>query len=307
MDIVALRGGLLGLCAFSFLASGASALEKVTWVSATGDDANTCLREAPCQYFSGAYAKTEAGGVINVLTSGEYGGVTIAKSIQIVAPDGVEALATYMPISAGAAGVVKLRGLTFKQFTGQGVGVFLISARAVHIENSIFNVPENSTGIAFQPSAASELYVSDTIVSDINGTGIFIAPTGAGIVKVMLDRVQVKNNLRGIHVESAGSGSLSVALRDSTISGNTQNGIELVKTSGTKTINMMIDRSASANNGAGLSVSGAGVTARIGASTITGNTRGLIFVNGGALLSYGNNQFAGNAIEGAPSGAVAPK
>src|SRR5687767_13112232 len=61
----------------------ASAQATRTWVSGVGDDANPCSRTAPCKTWAGAISKTAAGGVINALDSGGFGGVTITKSITL--------------------------------------------------------------------------------------------------------------------------------------------------------------------------------------------------------------------------------
>src|SRR5438270_4587945 len=54
-----------------------------TWVSGVGDDLNPCSRTAPCKTFAGAISKTAAGGEIDCLDPGGFGGVTITKSITI--------------------------------------------------------------------------------------------------------------------------------------------------------------------------------------------------------------------------------
>src|SRR5215212_10831892 len=54
-----------------------------TWVSGVGDDANPCSRTAPCKTFAGAISKTAAGGEINAIDPGGFGGVTITKSLTI--------------------------------------------------------------------------------------------------------------------------------------------------------------------------------------------------------------------------------
>src|SRR5438876_5036518 len=56
-----------------------------TWVRGAGDDANPCSRTAPCKTFAGAISHTAAGGEIDVLDPGGFGGVTITKSISIEA------------------------------------------------------------------------------------------------------------------------------------------------------------------------------------------------------------------------------
>src|SRR3712207_9308793 len=72
----------LALLAFA-LPSTASAQATRTWVSGVGDDVNPCSRTAPCKTFAGAISKTAAGGEMNVLDPGGFGGVTITKSITI--------------------------------------------------------------------------------------------------------------------------------------------------------------------------------------------------------------------------------
>src|SRR5438270_7738641 len=72
----------LALIALALPAS-ASAQASRTWVSGVGDDANPCSRTAPCKTFPGAISKTAAGGEINCLDPGGFGGVTITKSITI--------------------------------------------------------------------------------------------------------------------------------------------------------------------------------------------------------------------------------
>ena len=54
-----------------------------TWVSGVGDDANPCSRKAPCKTFAGAISKTMAGGEIDVIDPGGFGGVTITKAITL--------------------------------------------------------------------------------------------------------------------------------------------------------------------------------------------------------------------------------
>src|SRR5215471_5367173 len=82
-------------------ASSAYGQATRTWVSGVGDDANPCSRTAPCKTFAGAISKTAAGGEIDVLDPGGFGGVTITKSITI---DGTPVLAGVLV--AGTAGIV---------------------------------------------------------------------------------------------------------------------------------------------------------------------------------------------------------
>src|SRR5690349_8793287 len=67
----------------ALLAMPANAQASRTWMSGTGDDVNPCSRTAPCKSLAGTISKTAAGGEINCLDPGDFGGVTITKSITI--------------------------------------------------------------------------------------------------------------------------------------------------------------------------------------------------------------------------------
>ena len=79
--------------ALTVLLSGAPASAQATrtWVSGVGDDVNPCSRTAPCKTFAGAISKTAAGGEINCLDPGGFGGVTITKAISIICGESGEA------------------------------------------------------------------------------------------------------------------------------------------------------------------------------------------------------------------------
>src|SRR3989442_14568108 len=93
-----------------------SAQASRTWVSGVGDDANPCSRTAPCKTWAGAISKTAAGGEIDALDPGGFGGVTIVKSITL---DGQGVLASVLVsgvngivINATANDVVTLRNIS---------------------------------------------------------------------------------------------------------------------------------------------------------------------------------------------------
>src|SRR4051812_42038882 len=52
-------------------------------VSRTGSDTNSCALTSPCASFSGAFAKTIAGGEINCVDTGDFGPVVITKAMTI--------------------------------------------------------------------------------------------------------------------------------------------------------------------------------------------------------------------------------
>src|SRR6266404_386035 len=107
---------LLSLAAIALLFAGSAGAQATrTWVSGVGDDANPCSRTAPCASFAGALSKTAVAGEINCLDPGDFGAVTIAKSITIdcgftggVLVDGTDAIV--VNDTTGAA-VVTLRNM----------------------------------------------------------------------------------------------------------------------------------------------------------------------------------------------------
>src|SRR5690349_19530480 len=115
------------------------ALSPKVFVTPLGKDSLTCgALLTPCKTFAGAVAVVAPGGTVVVLTSGEYGPVTITKALTIQA-EGVTALvqsgATPVTVNAGPDDVVTLRGLILTSPTtgGRGAqGILVNSAKAVH-------------------------------------------------------------------------------------------------------------------------------------------------------------------------------
>src|SRR5687767_1200104 len=130
---------ILAIAIFTFaFASIAQAQASRTWVSGVGDDANPCSRTAPCKTFAGAISKTAANGEIDALDPGGFGAVTITKSMTI------DGNSWGSILSAGSNGVningagitVYLRNLSINGFNTGIIGVNIIQAAEVHIENS---------------------------------------------------------------------------------------------------------------------------------------------------------------------------
>jgi hypothetical protein len=104
-----------------------------TWVSGASGavDSNPCTRASPCATFQGAYAKTSAGGEIDVLDGGDFGPLTVNHAITIANDGG--GVAGIMPppavqaaiyINAGSTDAVVLRGLTIN---GVNAGSFIVA------------------------------------------------------------------------------------------------------------------------------------------------------------------------------------
>ena len=285
-------------------AVSAQAQATRTWVSGVGDDANPCSRTAPCKTFAGAISKTAAGGEINCLDPGGFGGLTITKSITISCEMGTAGVlvsgTNAFIINALSTDRVFLKGLDFEGL-GTGLnGIRVLSAGLVHVEDCVIRnfqgAAPNGFGIQFAPSAALKFVVTRTTLFN-NGTGatgggIQVRPTG-GATTGTIDRVVANRNIFGIAADgTGGTTGINITVRDSTVSGNISTGI--LAATGAAGTGVMVMRTAASNNGTGLATSGAGAVMRVGQSEITGNGTGV----SGTVLSYLTNQLNGNGVDG---------
>jgi len=287
------------------LAAGASAQATRTWVSGVGDDANPCSRTAPCKTFAGAISKTAAQGEISVLDPGGFGAVTITKSISIVA-EGVEggilaAGVNGVIVNAAATDTVTLRGLTIEGANTGVNGIRFLAGGALHVENCKI---ERFTGfgISFEPGAASQLTVSNTVVSNnlgASGGGILLRPGAAGAANATFDGVVASFNRIGFRIEDRGKATA----RNSTVSNSTTFGVHVKSVAALAELNLSASQLAN-NASAGVRSEGALAMVRLSDTSVFDNSSGLVSVSGGAVLSFGTNRIAGNAVNGAPTGAL---
>src|SRR6267143_509233 len=93
---------LLGLCLH--VASAQAQLVRTCVSLAKGNDANSstsCHCTTPCRTFATAHANTLSDGEMTVLDPGDYGGLTIQKSISINNDSGGEASITVVGNTTG--------------------------------------------------------------------------------------------------------------------------------------------------------------------------------------------------------------
>src|SRR5215813_7364755 len=290
-----------------------------TFVSSFGNDANDCSRAAPCRTLQRAHDQTLSIGEITVLDPGGYGAVTITKSISII-NDGVgEAGALVsggfngITINAGADDRVSLRGLTVKGIGfGGGNGIVFTAGRFLSIENCTIRKFTGTAqsqfighGIIFNPTAASELAVSNTLVSDNEGHGISVVPNANSVqrnTQATFSFVQVYHNaLHGIVLgTNANAGSIYAAADNTVSSFNAFSGFA-VEGNGDGFLN--VTRSVVSSNATGFAHSAMGSTG-VGQSNVSHNH----VTWSGLVFSFGDNylfNFDGNPA--APLGTVSKK
>jgi hypothetical protein len=273
-----------------------------TFVSAAnGNDSNDCSRRSPCRTFAFAITQTDPGGEISALDPGRYGPVFITKSISIVGGLGEVSILVSsgegIVINAGANDAITLRGLVIEGGGLGQLGVVFRAGKSLTIEKCIVrNFPD--TAIAFVPSAASNLTVSDTLLLD-NGQGIGVSPNGAVTVTAAFNRVAAFNNRTNGFTLNGLSARINATAADSVAAGSGTIGFSAATQSG-KT-SLMLVRSVIANNNFGLVASGEGAVIRVGQSTVSGNINGWTTQTGGVVQSYRDNKIDGNdSNEGPP-------
>jgi len=294
------------------------------WVSSAGTDSLTCgALTTPCRNLSLAFDFVAAGGEIGVLTPGDYDAMGITKSV-FVTNDGVGEVGIRATngginilIEAGAGDTIGIRGLSLDGQIFGGAGISFTTGVALHVQNCVirnFELGNVGYGIAMGPSGHSQMFVSDTIIynngSAANSGGIFILPTGSGSANVVLDRVHLEDNVRGIWADSTmstGNGAY-VVVRDSVVSGNVGEGILALSAPGKAPALFVVEHSSVVSNaGTGIKADGPHATMILHDNTISRNGAGLAAVNSGQLISLGNNRNFNNlGPEGAPTGSFSP-
>jgi Right handed beta helix region len=210
-----------------------------TWVSGVGDDVNPCSRTAPCKTFAGAISKTAINGEINCLDPGGFGAVTIVKSMTI---DCHEVM----------AGIV----------TGTGNGI-VISIAAGNANDPLRTVRLRNINI----NGGGQ---SGTVGTRLGLVGVRIDAATA----VFLDDMLVYNmGQRGLLDQRTSAGKLYI--HNSTFRDNTGAGILIFPSSGSATLDAVLDGVHSNGNGNGGVVIGNGPRAVVKRSTFSGNATGV--------------------------------
>ena len=276
-----------------------------TWVSVNGNDANACDRAAPCRTLSGALAKTSAGGEIDVLDSGDFGSVTLNKTVSLIAPGVLGGIqvgsGTAITINAGASDKIVLRGLTIDGL-GTGLdGVSFVAGGYLYVENCTIN-NFSRYGLDFTPASGSgKLFVVDTVIRNngvaATGGGLhLIASTGPGFI-ASVDGLHLENNVFGLKAETLGV----VTVRNSLAANNGYSGYSAVTPAGSGSVRMFIENSVSTHNGTGGITSANLATVILSNVVVTDNQTGLAIGGGASVISFGNNRIQGNTTDGAPT------
>jgi hypothetical protein len=262
-----------------------------TWVSGVGDDANPASRTAPCQTLAGAIVKTATGGVIDALDVGDFGPVTITKSISLDAP-GVEVKVTTaagnaITVNAGTSGIVVLRRLNLNGFGTATAGVSIVSAGTVILEDC--TIRGFATGISLTTGAAAKVIIKTTTISNCGTAAITLAPT-----------VNATVSIANSHISDSGAGVTANAkttldVTDTVCSGTAAAGFNALATGAV----INLTRCTVFDNVTGIQSSGA-ITLN-DCAIINNSGAGLSYAKGAQINTFGNNEVSGNTPDGLPS------
>jgi hypothetical protein len=312
--IVSLLILLVTVLACSLPATPAQAQRDRVFVASYGSDSNPCTFGSPCKTFQNAVNVVAQGGEVTAIDSAGFGTIAIAHAVTITSPNGVEAGiaapasgSAAITISAGPSDTIDLNGLTLD---GDGIantiGVQFNSGGSLEIRNSMIR-NFGSYGLLFEPSASSQLFVSNTRVSDNVASGIHISPAGPATINGVLDHVEIANNNgHGLIATVAASlQTVNLTLSDSVVANSATDGIVAKSTGGTA-VNILVRNSTIANQPSafGLVSNGTGAIIWVTRSTITGNNSPWEAPAGGILSTYGDNSVAGNANPGTGSTSI---
>jgi hypothetical protein len=297
------RGAALAAACLGALALPGTALAQATrtWVSGVGDDANPCSRTAPCKTLAGTISKTAANGEINVTDSGNFGAITITKSITIVSTGiqgTVETTGGTVAFSVNNPGVkVTIRGFLIDGTGATSFGVRVLGGSEVRLEDDDIS-GFTTAGIEYAPTdASSHLFVENTTVHDNAGDGLLAAPPVTNAQTVVLSDDSFDGNACGVVAASTGIQGTPDFTNDCGTNGSGTNGTTQLTMSG---------GSASYETGTGLLVNGSGVSATIASDVFDGSGAGLQELNGGTITSFGGNQIYGNTTTGSPTTEINP-
>jgi hypothetical protein len=270
-----------------------------TWISGVGDDANPCSRTAPCKTFQGTISKTAAGGEINVLDPGGFGGVTITKSITIDTHDiagvlvsGTNGIIVNDTSGTGTA-VVTLRGLDINGLNTGISGVKILNAKTVNVQDCV--IYGFGTGISDERTLGGNLFVSDSTIRNNVTTGINMATASTPATNGTFDNVKLVSNGTGVVVRAGNSG----IIRDSFVSDNGTLGVS-VNDAGSE---FSIENCMITYNPFGVSIKTGNPIVRISNTMVTKNDTGLR-PGSGQIISYGNNRISGNNNENSPTSTI---
>jgi hypothetical protein len=276
----------------------------VAYVSSTGTSV-TCTAQQPCGDLLRAVQVLSAVGQVLCLDA-PSGPSSISAggdaNFDIDCPHGV----TLVPSSPallfnGIDSTVTMRNMTFRG-AGGASAISVGGAGTIIIDNCVFS---DFSGPVFdiEPGGLFILVIKNSRITK-SGSGILLKPAANGSIRATLDRVTIAGNVGGGIKTDSTNGAVNLDMTDGEISNNGGNGINLVSGAAQNMLNL--GRTVIAKNGgAGLQANGGNAAGLVDTTLFDSNANGAtIIVNGGHILTYGNNRIVGSPGSGFTSSAA---
>lgn len=268
-----------------------------TWISAVGDDTNPCSRSAPCKTFVGTVSKTSIGGEIDCIDPGNFGAVTITKSVTINCEDTQGAISAAFANGiiinitdpADTAKSVRIYGLSINGL-GSGLnGIRVVAGNKLLLQEVVIDGFTTHGVSILNTSGAFHLTMKDSTVRNNGGNGVNTFLGGAATAAVAVDGSLFAFNGVGFNQGTATAASIE----NSAFTNNTTG----VQASSTTSV-LSVKDCVIAHNVTGISALNSAVI-RIGDNLVTSNTTGLSGTN---IYTLGGNFVDGNTTNGLNNG-----
>ncbi|HEV2159213.1 hypothetical protein [Bradyrhizobium sp.] len=244
-----------------------------------------CTITAPCTTIAAGLTSANAGGEVVILDSATYNeALNITKTVVITAPN--------RPIIVPPGGS--------SAFTLATANVTL-SLSGVIIDGA------GGTASGINVTNGRNLFVSDTSIRNFTGPGvaaIYVTPPSGVNFGMFVTGTSTSGNNAGIVADGSAGGTVRASVRNSLVSVNTNGGL-IALANGPGAAVFLLHQVLVQGNGVGIATSG-GAGFLVDDSRIIGNSKGISAGPGSFILSYGNNNVAGNfGNDGAFTGPVA--
>ena len=194
---------------------------------------------------------------------------------------------------------VRLRNLSINGTGSSGTVGTRTGVRGISISNAVNVFIENclitdfvNEGIRDIRTAAGGLFITDSLIRNCAGNGVFLQPTGT--TRVSIDNTRSEFNLNGF-VASGLNGSVFLEVRNSTAIKNATAGF-----AGSNGASIDIINCHSTYNQVGIDANGGATNIRVSRTNISRNTVNGLGFSGGTIQSYGNNEVFANTGNNGP-------
>jgi Right handed beta helix region len=274
--------------------------QNIEYVSATGNDVNSCTAAQPCADVQGALARAglNSGNSARVICIGG----SAVNNVGFFLNDGVtvdvDCPQGTLPFFSFQGGVVTVR---FRHLNlgnaSVSAAITASSGGTLILEDCVF-ADATAAELEIEPNGPLNLVIRNSRMSN-SGSGILLKPAAGGSIHAILDHVTIADNTGGgIKIDTT-NGPVTTDITDSDISNNGGNGINALGNAGGQAMVSIKNSVIAKNAGAGVQANGVNAGVLVQTTLFDQNVAGATSVVGsGHISTYGNNSIVGSAGSG---------